>query len=137
MRIKVNWSVAKICLLGCRHCTFVAVDLNGFLGRADVLHVCRISAKVNHRLAVKQHKIRVDGLMILLLSKKNRWVVVDVFDELGKNDHTFLITSIRGIINSSGHGMNLRRRRLGVRAHTHGMSKLAASLAANVGYSWL
>ena len=60
IRIEVDRSVAKICLRCGEHSTAVAVDMNGFLGRADVVDVRWIGEEVHRRLAVEENKIRVN-----------------------------------------------------------------------------
>ena len=61
IRIEIDRSISKIGLRRGGHGPAVAVDMNGFLGRADVVDVRRIGEEVYCRLAVEENKIRVNG----------------------------------------------------------------------------
>jgi hypothetical protein len=110
IRIEVDRSIAKIGLRRGGHSTTVAVDMNGFLGRADVVDVRRVGEEVNRQLAVEENKIRVNGRPWNILGQQKRQTGINGGGvSLREDNNTLVIAGHRSIISRSRHGMNLGR----------------------------
>ncbi len=96
VRTKVDAHVPEFGLLGSEHSSFVAVDPDALIGGTNILHVGWITEEIDSRLTVKEYKIFVDGLIVVL-----NWLV----RELSQDDYAGQITSLGGVV--SIHCMNL------------------------------
>jgi hypothetical protein len=66
VRIKVDAHVPKFGLLGSEHSPFVAVDPDGLIGGTNIHHVGWITEEIDSRLTLKEYKILVDELIVVL-----------------------------------------------------------------------
>ena len=99
IRIEVDRSIAKIGLRRGGHSTAVAVDMNGFLGRADVVDVRRVGEEVYCRLAVEENKIRVNGRCWNVLGQQIRRTGIKRGGvSLREDNNTLFIAGHRSII---------------------------------------
>ena len=108
IRIEIDRSVSKISLRGGGHGPAVAVDMNGFWGRADVVDVRRVGEEVYCRLAVEEDKIRVNGRCWYVLGHQITGIRGEGVS-LCEYNNTLLIAGHRSIVRRSRHGMNLGR----------------------------